>query len=78
MRKISDERLAQRAQELADTLHELAQVKESAGKVKKSWALKIKKLEERAALLGEAVRLKTDPDEQQELALAAANKDGES
>jgi hypothetical protein len=67
MKRISGEVLAARAQELAETMHELEGVKEAANKVKKTWASKIKRLEERATLLAEAVRLKTDPDEQLEL-----------
>lgn len=76
MRKLNERQLAERAQQLADTLHELDEVKEAAAKVKKSWAAKIKRVEDRARTLGEAVRLKVDADEQQDLPLAA-NKDGE-
>jgi biotin-(acetyl-CoA carboxylase) ligase len=78
MRKLTEQQLARRAQELADTMHELAKIRETAAKVRKDWASKIKRYEERAAMLGEAVRLKTDADEQQDLPIHEANKDGES
>jgi hypothetical protein len=67
MKRLTDAALAARAQELADTLHELDETKEAAAKVKKTWAAKVKRIEDKARLLGEAVRLKTDVEEQLEL-----------
>jgi hypothetical protein len=38
MRKLTEQQLAKRAQELADTLHELTKIREAAARVRKDWA----------------------------------------
>jgi hypothetical protein len=67
MRKLSDQALAARAQELADALHELEETREAAIKVKKTWQAKVTRIADRVRLLGEAVRKKEDAPEQIEL-----------
>jgi len=69
MKRMTPEKLAERAQQLADALNELATKKEQQAKVAKEWRARIKRIEEKVMMLGEAVRLKEDPVTQEELPL---------